>query len=233
MTNLGSDKLVLADSRFGLRIGYARLDNSSYLALAPEVDLHFGDRVALGLGVPLNIRAYADGFYDTHKIKFRQGDYATAADYMRILRFLTVGRKEEALYLNVSPLFAASIGHGAIVRRYNANIASPQEAFGYDKKVGAELDAYGKYGGFRRLFTGDLMHASRFLAGLAFLKPLGWIDGPSRETLGWTSIRGLDRDGPRRPVRAAARPERIPPGRRQRGVPAARRRALRFRTSRL
>ncbi|MCA1829590.1 MAG: hypothetical protein ABR567_06405 [Myxococcales bacterium] len=187
LTNLGSDKLVLADSRFGLRSGVARLDNSIYLAVAPEIDLHFGDWLALGLGLPLNVRAYADGFYDTHKLKFREGDYSRASDYARILRFLTLGRKEDQFFVNVSPLFAASIGHGAIVRRYNANIESPQEAFGYDKKVGAEIDAYGRYGGFEA-FTGDLMHPNHFLAGLAFVKPLGWLTGSARETWGWTSL---------------------------------------------
>ncbi len=187
LTSLGSDKLVLADSRFGLRLGYARLDNSSYLAIAPEIDLHFGDEVALGLGLPLNIRAYADGFYDTHQIKFRQGDYATAADFARILRFLTVGKKEDQFFLNLSQLFAATIGHGAIVRRYSANLAGPQEPFGYNKRVGAQLDAYGKYGGFEA-FTGDVVHPQHFLAGLAFVKPLGWISGPLHDTLGWTSL---------------------------------------------
>ena len=184
---LGSDKLVVSDSRFGLRIGYARLDNSSYLALAPEVDMHFDNGVGLGLGLPLNVRAYADGFYDTGQIKFRQGDYSQASDFLRILRFLTIGGKEEQFYLNVSQLFAASIGHGAIVRRYSANIASPQESFGYSKKVGAQLDAYGTYGGFEA-FTGDIAQPQKFVAGLAFVKPLGWLTGASRETLGWTSI---------------------------------------------
>ena len=187
LTSLGSDKLVVADSRFGLRLGYARLDNSSYLAIAPEIDLHFGNDVALGLGVPLNVRAYADGFYDTGKIKFRQGDYASVRDFARILRFLTVGKKEDPFFLNVSQLFAASIGHGAIVRRYSANIAGPQEPFGYNKRVGAQLDAYGKYGGFEA-FTGDIVQPQHFLAGLAFVKPLGWISGPLRDTLGWTSL---------------------------------------------
>src|SRR5438105_10220307 len=57
LTNLGSDKLVVRDSRFGLGIGYAHLDNSSYLALSPEIDMHFGDNLVLGLGAPLNVRA--------------------------------------------------------------------------------------------------------------------------------------------------------------------------------
>lgn len=198
LTNVGSDRLVVSDSRFGLRAGYAHLDNSSYLAIAPELDLHFNDEVALGLGVPLNVRAYADGFWDTGKIRFRKQDYATAADYARILRFFTVGRKEDPLYLNVSQIFAASIGHGAIVRRYAANVATPQEAFGYNKRVGAQLDAYGRFGGFEA-FTGDAVHPANFVAGLAFVKPLGWMSGHLGDTLGQTSLgvsTALDKNAP-------------------------------------
>jgi hypothetical protein len=181
LTNLGSDKLVLSDSRFGLRVGYARLDNSSYLAVSPEIDMLFGEDVRLGLGLPLHVRAYADGFYDTGKIKFREHDYDKPSDYARILRFLTIGKKEDQLFLNVSQLYAATIGHGAVVRRYSGNIDTNIT------RVGAQFDAYAKYGGFEA-FVGDVVQPQHFLAGLAFFKPLGWITGPSRETLGWTSI---------------------------------------------
>ena len=181
LTNLGSDKLMVADSRFGLRIGYAHLDNAHYLSVAPEIDLHFGDEVALGLGVPLHVRGFADGFYDTHQIKFREHDYDRPSDYARVLRFLTVGRKEDPFYLNVSQLSAATIGHGAIVRRYSGNIDTNVT------RVGAQVDVYGTYGGFEA-YTGDVVQPQRFLAGLAFVKPLGWLTGPSHETWGWTSL---------------------------------------------
>src|SRR5947209_16136764 len=181
LTNLGSDKLLTNDSRFGIRVGLARLDSSTYMSITPEVDMHFGDNVALGLGVPLHVRIYADGLYDTGKIKFRQHDYDKPSDFARVLRFLTVNKKEDQFYLNVSQLFAATIGHGAIVRRYAGNIDTNIT------RVGAEIDAYGKYGGFEA-FTGDVVQPQHFLAGLAFIKPLGWIDGPLHDTLGWTSL---------------------------------------------
>ena len=181
LTNLGSDRLVVADSRFGLRMGVARLDNSFYLALSPEADMHFGDDIALGLGVPLNLRAYSDGFYDTHRIKFREHDYDKPSDYARVLRFFTVGKKEDPFYLNVSQLFAASIGHGAIVRRYSGNVDNNIT------RVGAQVDAYGKYGGFEA-FAADIVQPQHFLAGLAFVKPLAWLEGANAETFGQTSL---------------------------------------------
>ncbi len=156
LTNLGSDKLVVADSRFGIGFGYAHLDNSSYLAISPEIDLHFGDQVALGIGVPLNIRAYADGFYDTGKIRLRKHDYDNPSDYARILRFLTVNRKEDQFYLNISQVIAGSIGHGALVRRYSGNVDQNIT------RVGAELDAYWKYGGFEA-YVGDVVQPQHFL----------------------------------------------------------------------
>ena len=181
LTNLGSDKLLTNDSRFGLRIGYARLDNSSYLHLEPEVDFHFGSNVALGLGVPLNVLGYAGGFYDKGVIKLRPHDYDKPSDYARVLRFFTVGRKEDNFYLNISQLFAASIGHGAIVRRYSGNIDHNIT------RVGAQLDAYWRWGGFEA-FVGDVVQPQHFVAGLAFLKPLGFLTGDLGTTLGQTSL---------------------------------------------
>ena len=181
LTNLGATKLLTKDSRFGIGLGYARLDQSSYLTVNPELDLRFGDNFAFGVGLPLNVRAYANGFVDGGGIKFRPHDYDNASDYARILRFLTYGKKEDPLYLNVSQLFAATIGHGAIVRRYSGNIDQNIT------RVGAELDAVGRYGGLES-FVGDVVKPSHFLSGLAFVKPLGFLDGPLGETLGQTSI---------------------------------------------
>jgi hypothetical protein len=182
LTNLGSSKLVVNDSRFGLRMGYARLDQSSYLALSPELDLRW-DKFSLGLGVPLNVRAYANGFADGQGYHLRPHDYDQASDYAKIIRFITYGSKEEQLYLNVSPLFAATIGHGAIVRRYSGN--TDQNI----TRVGAELDAYGRYGGFEA-FVGDVVQPTHFMSGLVFLKPLGFLNlSPgAANTWGQTSI---------------------------------------------
>ena len=181
LTNLGSDKLVVADSRFGLRLGYARLDNSSYLAITPEIDFHIGQSVAVGLGVPLNVLAYSGGFVDRGTIALRKHDYDKPSDFARVLRFFTIGRKEDQFYLNLSQLFAASIGHGAIVRRYSGNIDQNIT------RVGAQLDAYGRFGGFEA-FVGDVVQPTHFMAGIAFLKPLGFISGDLGSTLGQTSL---------------------------------------------
>jgi hypothetical protein len=180
LTNLGATKLKLKDSRFGIRLGYARLDGSSYLSVTPEADLAFG-RLSFGLGVPLNLRAYANGFLDGGGLHLRTNDYSSPSSYARILRFLTYGAKEDNLYLNVSQLFAATIGHGAIVRRYSGNIDQNIT------RVGAQLDAYGRYGGFEA-FIGDIVDPTHFMSGVLFVKPLGFLSGPLLATLGQTSL---------------------------------------------
>ena len=180
LTNLGATKLKVKDSRFGVRLGYARLDGSSYLSINPELDLAFG-KFSFGLGVPLNLRAYADGFVDGGGLHLRTNDYNSPSSYAKIIRFITYGAKEDNLYFNVSQLFAASIGHGAIVRRYSGNIDQNIT------RVGAQLDAYGRFGGFEA-FIGDIVEPTHFMSGVVFLKPLGFISGPLLSTVGQTSV---------------------------------------------
>jgi len=124
------------------------------------------------------VRAYANGFIDHQGVHFRDQDYARFSDYARLLRFFTVGNKEEPLYLGVSQLFATSIGHGSIVRRYFGS--ADQNA----TRLGAELDVEAKYGGFEA-FLGDVARPSHFLAGSAYLKPLAFLQN---ETWSQTSI---------------------------------------------
>ena len=180
LTNLGATKLKLKDSRFGVSFGYTRLDGSSYLHVEPQVDLAFG-KFSFGLGVPLNIRAYANGFIDGGGFHLRPNDYSNASDYARVIRFITYGAKEDNLYLNISQLFAASIGHGAIVRRYSGEVDQNIT------RVGGQLDAYGRFGGFEA-FIGDVVQPTHFMSGLAFLKPLGFLSGSLLDTLGQTSL---------------------------------------------
>jgi hypothetical protein len=180
LTNLGATKLKLKDSRFGIGFGYTRLDGSSYLHVEPQVDIAIG-KFSFGVGVPLNVRAYANGFIDGGGFHLRANDYSSPSDYARIVRFITYGAKEDNLYLNIRQLFAASIGHGSIVRRYSGEIDQNIT------RVGAQLDAYGRFGGFEA-FIGDVVQPTHFISGLAFLKPLGFLSGSLLDTLGQTSI---------------------------------------------
>ena len=197
LTNLGSTKLVLKDSRVGIAVGpwfygndpLAALQTGVYLHVQPEVDLQFGD-LAFGVNLPLNFLAYPGGlFAKPTQYLIRKEDWATPANYARVVSYLTYGHKEDHFYLNISQLFAATIGHGTVMRRYFANTDVN------DTHVGAEIDAYNRWAGFQ-IFTRDIIpfttvydHQANgtidpaangqsafmppLIAGVAFVKPFG------------------------------------------------------------
>ena len=173
---LGSDRLVTKKSRIGVSIGVDQIGQAFYLALEPQVDLRLFDRqLAIGAGVPLRLELVdlangPDGLpiLTRHQWELRGKDYVQPRDFARLLKYVTWGRKEDRLYVNVGQRYASSIGHGALVRRYAPNIDVDLT------RVSAQLDAYGDYAGVE-LFTNDVM-AWNLPAGLAFVKPLAFFD---------------------------------------------------------
>ena len=171
---LGSGQLVVKNNRIGVAAGVEFLDNALFLLIEPLVDLRFFDgRLALGIGVPIhlelfNLEADAEGpILGRHAGWFRTRDYRGFHDYGKILKYVTVGRKEDNLYINVGQRYAATLGHGALMRRYAPNVDVDYQ------RVSAEVDAYNDFGGFE-LMTNDILEWN-MLAGLAFLKPLSFL----------------------------------------------------------
>jgi len=56
-----------------------------------------------------------------------------------VLTYLSYGKKEDHFYVDVSQQHASTIGHGAIMRRYNGNID-------VNFSQGLQVDAYNDYG---------------------------------------------------------------------------------------
>lgn len=171
---LGSGQLVVKNNRIGVAAGVELLDNALFLLLEPLVDLRFFDgKLAAGIGVPIhlelfNLEADDDGpILARHAGRFRTQDYRGFHDYGKILKYVTWGRKEDPLYINIGQRYAATLGHGALMRRYAPNIDVDYQ------RVSAEVDAYNNWGGFE-LMTNDILEWN-LLAGLAFLKPLGFL----------------------------------------------------------
>ena len=173
----GVIRLVPQRSFLGVRVGALYQDEKVYLALAPKADLMFlQGRLRLGLEVPLNLELYSlqaaadagetGGGFD-HAGRLREGDYDEARDYVKFLRYLTYGKKEDSLFVNVGQLYAATLGHGQVMRRYAGNVDINQT------RVGLEVDAYGDYGGFE-FFLADVTRGNLFGA-LAFVKPLSFF----------------------------------------------------------
>ena len=173
----GVIRLVPNRSFIGARVGALIQEEIIYLTVAPKADLRFLDgRLRLGLEVPLNLEIYSlrsaadagsggGGFDQAGRL--RPGDYDEARDFVKFLRYLTYGKKEDNLFVNVGQLYAATLGHGQIMRRYAGNIDINQT------RVGVEVDAYNDYGGFE-MFLADVTRGNVFGA-LAFIKPLSFF----------------------------------------------------------
>jgi len=173
LSSLGATALQLHDTRFGVELGAAKLGNMYYILLTPQFDLAvkgFG----LGLGVPLRIPLYdpnrslknafmPDGW------SIRKEDYDEMSEFARVIRYVKYGKKEDNIFVNIGSEYAATLGHGAAMRRYLANVDVDRN------KVPVELDAYGRYGGVE-LYLGDLLRPDRLFGALAFLKPLGFSE---------------------------------------------------------
>lgn len=184
--NAGSIRLVPKRSFIGIRLGIFIQDEPQgggpdlpagttlFATIAPKVDLQLLERkLRIGVEVPLNFQIYnvqdaadakSGGSGFNHLFRLRQRDWADARDFMKVLRYVTYGAKEDNLYLNLGQLYATTIGHGQIMRRYASNV--DLNAF----RVGGEVDAYGDYGGFE-LSLADVTRGNLF-AVLGFVKPL-------------------------------------------------------------
>ena len=179
LTRVGASKLVAANNRLGVRMGYEYLDVTHYGLLIPEFDLKIGD-LRVGLGVPLRLEIFGpEGFANAGAL--RAEDYDQPSELAKVIRYLSYGRKEDFFFLQISQLDAATIGHGPLMRRYFAN--ADVDA----RRVGVQLDAYNDYGGFE-LHLNDVIapfvlgagapegaHLGAVIGGLVFVKPVSWF----------------------------------------------------------
>lgn len=174
LAHAGVIRVVPLKSFIGLRVGALFQDERVYLSLAPKADLRFLDGdLRLGLEVPLNFELYSlqaaadsgtgSGGFD-NVFTLRERDYDTARDYVKFLRYLTYGKKEDNLFVNVGQLYASTLGHGQIMRRFAGNVDINQT------RVGVQVDAYNDYGGFEA-FLSDVTRGN-LMGALVFIKPL-------------------------------------------------------------
>ena len=197
--------LVPKRSFIGIRIGALFQDETLYATIAPKADLRFLDgKLRLGLAVPFNFEIYSiaaaadageggGGFQ--HAGRLREGDYDEARDYVKFLRYLTYGKKEDPLFLSVGQLHIATLGHGQIARRYAANVDVNQS------RVGIELDAYGDFGGFE-FFLANVTRGNVF-GFLGFVKPLSFFrEDPLSRSLSVGFTWATDQKAPWRLMRA-------------------------------
>ncbi len=183
LTHLGDVQLTNSHSSFGVALGATVIDNVYFAVVRPDLNLRFGD-FGLGLGAPLRFEivnlskidfagnVVDDVFGDAGR--FRSEDWDQLEDFLRPLRYLTYGKKEDHLYIDLNRVHATTIGHGQLVRRYAPNLDIDED------NLFAQVDAYGDYGGVE-LMAGPFP-LPRLVGGLTFVKPMGIMKAFSEAT---------------------------------------------------
>lgn len=147
-------------------VGMTIIDGKPYYLFHLFPELSFGK---IGIGLDLNIRVGEDG-------KVRSEDFKDAYSYLRLIRYVRYGNKNEPFYARLGTLDYSRIGHGYIVYMYR-NSAS------YDlRKVGVEFDADFQKVGFESMYS-DVGGAA--LLGLrGYVRPLQFTDAASIPVIG-------------------------------------------------
>jgi hypothetical protein len=175
LTRMGTVQLVNARQSAGVQVGATAIDNIYYLEISPDLQLKF-NKLALGFGFPLrfevanlnNLSATDPDSYGSvtaNAGRFRTEDWDQVEDFLRPLRYITWGRKEDRLYVDVNRVHPLTIGHGQLVRRYTPNLDIDED------NLFAAVDAYADFGGVE-LMAGPFP-IPRLFGGLLFVKPLG------------------------------------------------------------
>ncbi|MCX6144021.1 MAG: hypothetical protein NTZ35_12465 [Ignavibacteriales bacterium] len=147
-------------------VGMTIIDGKPYYLFRLFPELSFGK---IGVGIDLNIRVGEDG-------KVRSGDFKDFYSYLRLIRYVRYGNKNESFYARLGTLDYSRLGHGSIMYMYR-NSAS------YDlRKVGVEFDADFQKIGFESMYS-DVGGAA--LLGLrGYVRPLQFTDAASIPVIG-------------------------------------------------
>lgn len=173
---LGSDRLIVKNTRIGLSLGVDRFDQSFFIHAEPLLDLRFLDgKLGFGFGVPLRFEVFSYAFdFEKRELvgfgnagKVRAKDWDSVHDFGRILKYVVFGKKEDNLYISAGQRYSVTIGHGGVMRRYAPNIDIDYP------RASLEVDMYNDNVGFE-LSVNDVLEWNQ-LALIAFLKPFSFI----------------------------------------------------------
>ena len=176
LTRFGDVELTNTKTSFGLGLGITSIDGVYFAQLRPDLNLYLGP-VALGLGAPLRFELADLSAIDVTNLqgargdvlantgRFRTQDWDEPEDFLRPIRSLTYGRKEDRLYVDIGRVHSVTLGHGQLVRRYTPNVDIDED------RLLAAVDGYTDIGGVE-LLAGPFP-VPRMVGGLLFIKPLG------------------------------------------------------------
>ena len=183
LANVGAIGLVPWENRFGILGGIERIGDIFYATATPNINYsrEIADRtLSLSFGIPVRLQLVDTRPTQTdpdtgektggwsNVLQLRKQDWDEPSDFAQIIRGIQYGSKEDRVYLDVNAFKASSIGHGALVKRYNPNLNLNS------RQVSAEFDGFMDYGGVE-LYVNNVARPN-LLAGLVFLKPLSLIN---------------------------------------------------------
>lgn len=193
LANVGATSVAPWHNRIGVALGIERVGEIYYGAATPQANHSTrvdGRPLSLSFGVPLRfeiVDARPNERFD-HAGQIRKEDWDRPGDYTRLIQRITYGGKEKHTYLNIDSGSTTTLGHGALMRRYNPHLDLNAN------HVSAELDAFDDFGGGE--FYLDDIAGPNIVGGLVFLKPLSAIDRSNSMlrsiSLGFTLVADLD-----------------------------------------
>ena len=173
LVSVGQIGLLPWDNRFGAQIGIERLGEIYYGTVNVGINHRFdvnGEPLRLTIGVPLRFElldARPNQRFDNVG-RFRQQDWDEGSDFAKVIQRLQYGSKEQRFFLDINRFSAHNLGHGLIMKRYDANLNLNTS------RVGVQFDAFTDYIGFESMMN-DITNPN-LLGALVFVKPLSLIN---------------------------------------------------------
>jgi hypothetical protein len=152
LVSVGQIGLLPWDNRFGAQIGIERLGEIYYGTVNVGINHRFdvnGEPLRLTIGVPLRFElldARPNQRFDNVG-RFRQQDWDEGSDFAKVIQRLQYGSKEQRFFLDINRFSAHNLGHGLIMKRYDANLNLNTS------RVGVQFDAFTDYIGFESMMN--------------------------------------------------------------------------------
>ena len=171
LIHVGTRKMLSRYDHIGISTGPALIGRDVLLNVDPGF-AYYGDMFAVAMHVPMRLLAIGNLGDEAEfgEMRVRREDWDEVSDFGKIVRFFSIGRKEDNFYLTLNSLRPATIGHGQVLDKYQPNIDVDRSM------LGLIFDAYNDYGGFQFQMN-DVMwfdpdNVNKVIGGLGFLKPL-------------------------------------------------------------
>ncbi len=170
LVHVGTRELLSRYDHGGVRVGPHILGKDVFLGVDPGFAYYPGEW-SLALHVPLNLLLLRSGTTEFGGLKVRRQDWDEVSDFGRVIRFLSYGRREQTpLYLSITSMRPHSLGHGMLMLNYQPNID-------IDRSMTSGLiEVNSRYAG-AQLRVSDVTFQTQVVGALAFVKPLGFLDG--------------------------------------------------------